>query len=287
MVITSESVIFSLILFLFPVIAESQPSSSTDSVLYRQQDVLIFNKVKASIHVKKHKNQITAIGLFFLNTPYVAHTLEGDKERLHVNLSELDCTTFLENVVVLNRTLISKKANFKTFCDSLKAFRYRNGVINGYGSRLHYFTDWIAENEAKGRVKDLTHDIGGVPYLKKISYMSEHPDAYPALKDSVAMTMIQKAEATINQRAKYYLPKTDIANAEEQIKDGDLIAFVPRLNGLDITHVGFAFRQKGRIYFLNASSLKKKVVISDLPLAEQLADSKNIVGIMVIRAVNP
>jgi len=32
---------------------------------------------------------------------------------------------------------------------NLKLIRYRQGKINGYSSRLHYFTDWLRDNEQK------------------------------------------------------------------------------------------------------------------------------------------
>lgn len=53
--------------------------------------------------------------------PYVAHTLEiNKKEKLVINLRQLDCTTYVENVVALSMCMSEKKYTFKSFCDNLK-----------------------------------------------------------------------------------------------------------------------------------------------------------------------
>ncbi|MDP4184089.1 MAG: DUF1460 domain-containing protein [Bacteroidota bacterium] len=287
----SQFSILMLSLFLFctvkmnPVKADQYTILQKDSVYYTMQDVHIFEKLRNDYSKGKKTNKITQIGRFFLNSNYFGHTLEGRPERLRINLIELDCVTFVENVVVLNRVLNQRKPSFKTYCDTLRAFRYRNGNINGYGSRLHYFSDWMIENQEKGRVEDMTQKLGGIPYNKTINYMSAHSEIYPLLKDSVDLLQIKKAEDFINQHQKFYIPTENIDKAEKDIKDGDVIALVPKLEGLDITHVGLAILLNGQIHFMHASSEKRKVIISDLPLTKYLEKNKNVLGIMVIRTI--
>jgi len=48
---------------------------------------------------------------------------------------------------------------------------------------MHYFTDWIRDNEKKGLVKDITADLGGIELEKSINFMGTHRDLYPFLKD--------------------------------------------------------------------------------------------------------
>ena len=52
------------------------------------------------------------------------------------------------------------------FIKNLETIRYRNGVLDGYPSRLHYFTDWIRNNEQKGLVRDITSELGGTEHKK-------------------------------------------------------------------------------------------------------------------------
>ena len=125
---------------------------------------------------------ILRIGRFFLGTPYGTGTLETEgAERLVVNLRELDCFTFVENVVVLALVSKSRQKSFEVFCRLLRKTRYRQGRLQGYASRLHYFSDWIHDNEKKGIIKDVTAEIGGRPWRKTVNFMTTHPDLYPAL----------------------------------------------------------------------------------------------------------
>src|SRR5512143_662651 len=79
---------------------------------------------------------VEAVGRFFLGSPYAAHTLEspGD-ECLVVNLREFDCTTFMENALVLARCIKKKFASFEQYRQELTFVRYRQGVLDGYPSR--------------------------------------------------------------------------------------------------------------------------------------------------------
>ncbi|NNK19492.1 MAG: DUF1460 domain-containing protein, partial [Maribacter sp.] len=84
---------------------------------------------------------IVAVGKTFLGTPYVAKTLEiGEIETLVVNLQGLDCTTYVENVLAFSLLLREGKSDFDAFTNNLETIRYKNGKLDGYASRLHYFS---------------------------------------------------------------------------------------------------------------------------------------------------
>jgi len=224
----------------------------------------------------------------FLGTPYVAKTLElGDKEQLVVDLQGLDCTTFLENVVVFSRLTKKNKLDFESFQKELEFIRYRDGKKEDYPSRLHYFTEWIADNEAKGLLQDITQEIGGVPYLKQIDFMSTHRSAYAQLSSDAYLAEIKKAETRLNTHKRHYIPKSDISKLESGIQSGDLVAITTSIKGLDVSHVGLAYKQNGRIHLFHASTRSDKVEISDVPLADYLARSKSQSGIMVCRLSEP
>ena len=57
--------------------------------------------------------------------------------------------------------------------NTLQQIRYRRGRVDGYASRLHYFTDWIRDNEQKGLVRELTADLGGVQDFEAIDFMTQ------------------------------------------------------------------------------------------------------------------
>lgn len=224
------------------------------------------------------------IGKFFLGAPYVAATLETEKaEHLVVNLREYDCVTFVETVVALAWHLRSRNKTFEAFRRTLQKIRYRQGRLLDYSSRLHYFSDWMHDNQKKGIVRNVTIEIGGKPLRKTMTYMTTHPDLYPPLKNATTLQRMKSVERMISKRPLYFIPKKALRRLEDRIRDGDLIAITTNTEGLDVQHVGLAARVKNRIHLLHASSTEGKVVLSKKTLYRYLMQSKVRSGIMLAR----
>lgn len=239
--------------------------------------------------LNRYKNQpagqlLIRTGEQLLGIPYEARTLDRDStEQLIVYLNGLDCTTFVENTLAITQTARQPEPSFPAFTNALQRIRYRNGEISGYPSRLHYFSEWLHNNQQKGILTDITAEIGGKPYPKTLNFMSTHRKAYPALASNVVYRQIIQTEKQLNQHKRTYIPKTDVRRLESQLRDGDIIAITTPIVGLDVVHVGFAVRRNGRVHLLHASTDEKKVVVSQQPLAEYLLTHKNQSGIMVAR----
>ena len=115
---------------------------------YKKQDsVKIVTLLKEASRLKtKPKTWMLYFGKKFLGVPYVAGTLDAAKdERLVINTTQLDCTTYVEMVVALTRCAESKKYTFADYCEQLKHVRYIGGDV-AYEKRQHYFTAWINDN---------------------------------------------------------------------------------------------------------------------------------------------
>ncbi len=273
-----------LLLFNFSVYSQS----------YTPKDVEIFNRIIKKAQTDNLQKEpigkiIVEIGKQFIGTDYVAHSLEiNDKETLVVNLRNFDCTTFLDNLLVLARLVKKQDSSFISFTKELTKERYRNGIINKYPSRLHYFSDWLYDIERRGWIKNITKDIGGRVYNKKIFFMSKNRKLYRQLSNDNFVEDIKKIENEINKRKYYYIPKNKVREVEQKLKTGDLIAVTTNIKGLDISHVGIAIKlDDGRIHYLNAPYVGKKVKISDKPLSDYLMRNKSQTGIMVARALDP
>jgi hypothetical protein len=224
--------------------------------------------------------------LFFLNTPYAAHTLDGrDTESLTVNFREMDCMTFVENCLALSRALRYAHPGMECFERELRLIRYRGGRINTYTSRLHYTSDWIYDNVKKGVVEDGTYALGGEKYMPDVSYMSVNHSRYRQLKNRPdRVKTIAATERTINRRANYYfIPKREIGRRQTQIKNGDILCFTTSIPGLDISHLGIAYRHGGRLTFIHASSAARKVIINREPLTDYCNRIKSNTGVIVLR----
>jgi hypothetical protein len=269
-------------LFPFFLFAQGETVCSLES--RERLEMLLMEFSKADFSQKSRQELILDIGRSFLETAYVEKTLElpGD-EKLVINLMGLDCTTYLESVIALAQAIRDKEFTFEGFEKKLEQLRYLEGKNMGYSSRLHYFSDWIRENERKGLLKDVSKEIGGEEYPNQPTFMSENPKYYPQLADSRLVEEIRKREQVIKTRAYFFIPKEQIQNLEGNIETGDLIAITTPMKNLDIVHVGFAVRKNGRIHLMHASSVSKKVEISTLPLSEYLLGNKSQSGIMVSR----
>ena len=231
---------------------------------------------------------IVAIGKTFSGIPYVAKTLEvGETESLVINLQGLDCTTFVENVLAFSLLLKNGQTEFDDFTKTLETIRYKGGELDGYASRLHYFSEWITNNAQKGFLEDMTAEIGGEEITKDINFMSTHRNLYPSLKDNENFKKIQASENYLNNESICVLPQDQIMANEHLIRSGDIIALTTAIDGLDITHTGIATREKdGRIHLLHASTGSMKVEVSKLPLVDYLRKIKKNTGIMVVRVAN-
>ena len=258
-----------------------------EQVLFSPEDRIIFDRLIQEADVEGSASLgevIVAAGRELLNTPYVAGTLEvHSPEILIVNLRGLDCTTFVENVLVVAAMFEEGQKEWDTYLRQLERLRYRDGIRRGYPSRLHYFTDWIRNNAKKGLVEDITQSLGGLPLEKRIDFMGTHPDLYPALSSEAALEAVQKVEQELSEQVTYILPREEVSEVENQIQNGDIIALATSIDGLDVTHTGFAFRKdNGRLHLLHAST-RGSVEISKAPLADYLQGVKGNTGIIVVR----
>ena len=224
------------------------------------------------------------ISKLFLGAPYRGGLLETKgAEHLVINLREFDCVTFVETVVALAGCMSLQQKCFEAFRRRLRRIRYREGRLQGYPSRLHYFCDWIYDNQSKGILRDVTAQIGGKPWRKALSFMTTHPDLYPPLRSAANLRTMEAIERKISRRSLFFIPKKVLRRLENRIREGDLIAVTTNTEGLDVQHVGFAARVKNRIHFLNASSTEGKVVLSGQTLYRYLMQGKTRSGIMVAR----
>ncbi len=271
--------------------AEPAPSAIIrDQVVYTPEDVEILGEIMAWASENRMDTLpigeiIVRTGRRFVGQPYTAQTLEiPGPERVVVNLRELDCVTYVESVLALSRLIRDGGGDFDAFVNELARIRFRDGQLDGYVSRLHYFSEWIADNEELGLVRNVTADLGGKPYDEVIDFMSSHSDAYPKLNgDAARIAEIREIEDALSARSLSRIPQEDIARAADGIRDGDIIAATSSIEGLDVAHTGFALWQDGQLHLMHAPLVGKVLEISDQPLAVRILRIDGQDGIMVAR----
>ena len=226
----------------------------------------------------------------FLGIPYVAHTLEvNDTEQLVVNTRQLDCTTLVETVTALTLCARRRTYTYEAYRIALTAMRYRQGIIDGYPSRIHYFTDWIVSNTEAGIVSEVQAPNPPFTALQtvKVNYMSQHPQSYKALSRHPGFVAdIARMEQRISGLKFRFIPKSEVNNTvamRQAVHDGDIIAITCSKPGLDIAHLGFAVWHDDGLHLLNASQLHKKVVEEPMTLRQYLQKHPSHTGIRIIR----
>jgi len=236
------------------------------------------------------------IGLSFVGTKYVPATLElPGEEAVVVNLQELDCVTFVENVLALAlfirqaepEILESEMETQARYRRILAQIRYRNGRVDGYPSRLHYFTDWILDNQAKGLVQEVTADLGGEEDFRAIDFMSTHPESYRQLANPMVFNAIRDREFYLSGLERYRIPQEEISTRSSWIQDGDIIAATSTVDGLDVAHTGLALWRDGVLHLLHAPLVGEVVEVSRIPLADRILRIEGQDGIRVVRPQEP
>ncbi len=256
-----------------------------------KEDTLFFQKLMVNARdqqwdARSFSEIMVAVAKEFLGIPYVAHTLESDgPEQLIVNLRALDCTTFAENVLASSLCIARQEYDFRAFARQLQQIRYRGGVIDQYPSRLHYFTDWLIDNQKKGLVKIVSNQLGDADFNGEVNFMSTHSDKYKALTlHPEWVDVMEEVEKQISAFPLKYVTGNHIDEVASQIEDGDLIGFCSTVSDLDVSHVAIAVHLEDGLHFIHASSRGKEVELSSVLLSEYVNSSRGIYGILLGRS---
>ena len=238
---------------------------------------------------------VVGIARWFVGVPYTPKTLDPPgPERLVVNLREFDCVTLVESVLAL--THFARTAPRNVFDDpgaanaryrrQLAAIRYRDGMSGDYLDRLHYFSEWLSDNDLRGIVSMMAAELGGVADEEPIDFMTTHPDAYAQLADPSVVAALRSVEERLNARPRLFIPQDRIAASAGGIQNGDVIAATSTVAGLDVAHTGIAIWVDGALHLLHAPLVGSVVEISETPLAERIQGFSGQDGIMVARPVD-
>jgi hypothetical protein len=196
-----------------------------------------------------------------IGRPYLSHPLIGGpdaEETLVTGVSAFDCVTFVETVLALART-----GSPSEFRDELVRIRYRAGRI-AWTERLHYFSDWLLENEKRGVLSIDTRGPG-----------SERIEARLAVLEGLP------PRTTVFD----VVPTQSLERAMPRIANGAVVAFASEREGLDYFHVGLLFiDEPGELALIHAG--KSNGAVAKEPLAAFLRRN-TMRGISFARPLDP
>ena len=241
-----------------------------------------------------------------LNKPYALTALgEGRRGKFDqaplYRLDAFDCQTYVETVLAL-----ALSDSTKHFSQCLQNIRYAQGHID-YLHRHHFTSpDWNAANQQLGLLKDITETIvdqklkPSARYaqaeinqanwyqhfeLSKIRICYAAPSAakhrlkqlknlgksLPLKTSRIAYIPIQ-ALISKDKKSQYLLEQIPSGAIIEIIRPNwDLTAAIG--THLNVSHIGFAIREQGELFFYQASSLAKQV--TKLPLVDYLISMRS------------
>lgn len=228
-----------------------------------------------------------------LESPYALGALgegprgEFDQAPLY-RLDAYDCQTYVETVLAL--ALSDSMTRFKQCISNI---RYAHGQVD-YLQRHHFLSpDWNHDNHHQGLIEDITHTIVDTQHHSVAMLAKTHidPPGWYQHFDTSKIRLCHASQKTVQRKLKIlqqqgqklptktdilpYIPLTALFDANNkpnmslfnQIPDGAIIEIVrpnwdlTQVIGthLNVSHLGFAIREHGVLYFYQASSLAQKV----------------------------
>src|SRR5918993_4211651 len=152
-------------------------------------------------------------------SPYRPYTLEAYlkaggtplEEPLTLSLTRFDCVSLVEACLAVARVADDAGApGWSSFAREVERMRYRGGERRGYASRLHYFSEWIADGERRGLLRELGGELGGAEDARPLRFMTGHRGSYPALADAGAFRAVAAMERSLDGRPRRVVPTARI-----------------------------------------------------------------------------
>jgi Protein of unknown function (DUF1460) len=270
-----------LVLFGFCSVAIASESRLPFNTVFKGRDN--FDRLVAKAKSENWKalpigGRTAAVGQSLLGTRYKHFTLEIDNrvEAPSVNFKGMDCWTFFEISLAFARMLDEPDGNWtpETMLRYIETDRYRGGQCTGeYLSRLHYLEDWLADNNRRGLIDDLTQELGGasVPHSAREMTLGWKHYRYLA-KNRSLLGPLGEMEARVSSRPLYQIPKSRVAGVESKLRSGDVIGIISRdrRGNYSTAHVGLALRTNDGV--LQGRGRRAALELSG-PLPERFGDS--------------
>jgi hypothetical protein len=234
------------------------------------------------------------VGELAIGTPYEAFTLEayiraGESpmrtEPLTLSLTRFDCVSLVESCIAIARVArADADPTWSGFAREMERMRYRGGVRGGYTSRLHYFSEWLSDGERRNLLEDLGPRLGARPDTRPLRFMSANPESYPALAERSVLEEIAEIERGLDDSPRQVIATAAIPRVDAEIETGDILAFATSIEGLDVTHSAFAYRDSnGVLRVLHAPLSGGVVEITRSTLPQYVAAIRRSTGILVAR----
>lgn len=269
--------------------AEISPSSVAFGDIPKDQNGTVFKQVMQRARSRELDRQefgaiVQNVAEQLLGATYVDGLLDrAETEELVLSLTEFDCVLFVETVLAMARSIVERDYTYAGFGDRVETQRYRNGDREDYCSRLHYFSEWIDDNQKRSYLASNVSGLQVQPLEKTLNFMTTHRSKYRHLKSNDAnFQCIAQMEAQLLNLDIQYVPTERVRGQYAAIQSGDVIAIATDISGIDVTHSGLAYAHPdGSMGFIHAAPGRGVIVAEDLQQYVERVPSA--IGILVAR----
>lgn len=246
-----------------------------------------WENLQAFLKTEKMEMSVDAVVRFYMGRPYLVASLEGEgPETLTCHLDGFDCFTLTEAAVAL---CLLKEPSLNAYEELILKTRYRNGVLDGYESRIHYATEWSDQAVTLGYLADVTQHLKGAQKWEKVlNFMTQHRGLYPKLQNDEVFIKIQEIERRLSDRVRTYLPVARLEENHAFFKPGDILMILTQKEGLDVGHFCYVIQNgqpeltNSKIQMVHASSTQNEIV-QEGDMFEYIRRYPKVLGIMVFR----
>ena len=253
--------------------AARQPPASSVHVVSGTREK--FDQARELIRGLTIRDAIPYLAEFFLGSPYLAMSLDGDgPEQLRLDLTRFDCMLFVEQLLAL-----ATAKTFEQFALHTQHLRYRDGEV-GYCTRQHYFHNWAEAARSQGLLEASAVLPGQKSRNLSLNFMSNHRELYAPLQSEELFSCIRDSESRVAQQ---YIPMAMIEAALPSLQSGDLFAIATSAEGLDVSHTGVVVRNGSRVDAIHAAP--EKGVIRSRSLSRYLRSVPDAIGLVIVRPV--
>jgi hypothetical protein len=231
---------------------------------------------------------VARAGLAELGKPYYDPPTPPGPETLVIRLEDFQCVSLVESSVALARCIALEHADEACFVHEMEASRYRGGVADGFASKLHYFSEWISDNAKRGRLRDVTAALGGVPLAYTFDFMTRHRWRYPPLEDAAVLAQLQAVESRLSGSPTMVVTKEGVAKAERALQTGDILGMTGTMPGILVTHAALVVRGlDGVTRLLHASSYHGRVILGQGDIVDYVRRRPERLGFIAARPLPP
>lgn len=214
-----------------------------------------------------------------------------EEEHLVVSLSQVDCTTAIEDVLALALCYRDGRTTLADLKDYYRRMHYRDGVIS-FATRNHYFT-WIMQSAIKeGFVERISPDEPVYPFTGQMdiqpNYMTRNKHLFrPQMEDeknyqAIALRQQQRVRFTYIPRELLNMPQDSELGV---IRDGDILAVAcdqqSWARGVEIKHLLIAKWMEGRLHFYHAA--REGLYFESVDAYTYMKDKFTMIGVAVYR----